>query len=88
MPPGWSRVRRECLLDAGADEHGIGGRCALDGRPGTVADPLEVDHVRPRELFPHLALDPTNLRAIHRSDNRAQGARLKEALRKRRQGIA
>lgn len=44
------------------------GRCALCGSlPGK--DPLHVDHIKPRSLFPALALDPANLQVLCRDCN-------------------
>jgi 5-methylcytosine-specific restriction endonuclease McrA len=85
MPPGWARIRRPILRAAGADERGIGGTCAVCRRPGIPGNPLEVDHIRPRALGG--TDDESNLRAVHRSHNRGDGARLKERMRQRREGL-
>ncbi|MGH2376207.1 MAG: HNH endonuclease signature motif containing protein [bacterium] len=47
--------------------------CAVDGRPGTAADPLQLDHILPLSLGG--TDDPWNLRAIHRSENISRGGR-------------
>lgn len=68
------RIGTLALLEAGADEHGIGGVCAICGGPGTEADPLERGHIVPRSRGG--ANVPENYRAEHASHQRREGARL------------
>ena len=54
--------------------------CWLCGQPIDYAAPandpdaLEIDHVKSRKRFPHLALDRNNLRPSHHRCNRGKGA--------------
>lgn len=66
------RLRLEVLLDAGATERGIGGRCAMCGRAGTVDDPLTADHVIARVDGGQNVIE--NYRAVCRSFNSSRGA--------------
>jgi hypothetical protein len=55
--PEWRAVRYSALRASN-------GRCVLCGAPAAVGAPLHVDHIKPRSLFPDLALDPTNLQVL------------------------
>jgi 5-methylcytosine-specific restriction endonuclease McrA len=46
-----------------------GGKCQCCGQRPAPDNPLQVDHIRPRSLFPHLALDPDNLQVLCRDCN-------------------
>lgn len=54
--------------------------CVLDGRPGTLDDPLEVDHILP--VARGGTSDPSNLRVIHRSENRRLGGNVRRFRKK------
>lgn len=41
--------------------------------PPQAPEAFEADHYHPRATHPHLALDPTNLRASHSACNRSRG---------------
>lgn len=62
----WRRVRMEALKKYGP-------RCQCCG--ATPADGLKmhVDHIKPRRLFPHLALDVTNLQILCAECNHGKG---------------
>lgn len=68
------RNRARLLRSVGADSSGIGGTCALCGRPGVVGNPLTADHITPRRLGG--SDDLGNLRAVHRNENARMGASL------------
>ena len=61
----WLALRYEALRNA----HG---RCCLCGASG-VAARLEVDHIKPKSIFPELALDPSNLQVLCRDCNQGKG---------------
>ena len=63
-------LRAQALVDAGADERGIGGTCWLCGGTGTLDDPLTGDHVVPRSRGGTNIRE--NYRAAHRSCNSAR----------------
>jgi 5-methylcytosine-specific restriction endonuclease McrA len=53
----WKRVRYTALKKND-------GRCQCCGRRPSNGNPLHVDHIKPRSLFPALALAPTNLQVL------------------------
>lgn len=69
----WIRMRAEVLARSQV--------CWLCGYTIDIALPrthrmsATVDHVIPRAVAPHLALDPSNLRPAHRACNSAKGKR-------------
>ncbi len=64
----WEQVRYDVLVRDGF-------RCVLCGSSGESVQ-LHVDHVKPRSKFPHLELEPSNLRTTCRSCNLGKGAKL------------
>lgn len=46
-----------------------GNRCECCGNSWSPGNPLQVDHIKPRSLFPSLALDPSNLQILCRDCN-------------------
>lgn len=62
----WKRLRREMIQP--------GTLCAWCGRPGTLDDPLELDHRLP--WIRGGTDDVSNVAPVHRSANRAKGGRL------------
>lgn len=75
--------RKQVLAEAGCvPGTGIGGRCALDGRPGTPDDPLQADHIVPVALGGKD--EPGNYRAVHRSENIANGVKVRKEIARRR----
>lgn len=57
----WRKARYQALRNSN-------GRCTLCGAPpGRYS--LHVDHIKPRSLYPLLALDPTNLQVLCRDCN-------------------
>jgi HNH endonuclease len=74
------------------------GHCSLCGCRGTPSNPLQVDHVKPRSKFPHLALAESNLQVLCKSCNRGKSnkddtnwsfkpSRELEAVMKRKTGV-
>lgn len=53
----WRRVRMEALVKHGA----VCQCCGASRKTGAV---IHVDHIKPRKLFPHLALDIDNLQVL------------------------
>lgn len=45
------------------------GACQLCGSRGSATSPLQVDHIKPRSKFPHLALTESNLQVLCRDCN-------------------
>lgn len=45
------------------------GACQLCGARGSATSPLQVDHIKPRSKFPHLALTESNLQVLCRDCN-------------------
>ena len=45
------------------------------GHRGTQDNPLQVDHIKPRSKFPHLALEISNLQVLCRDCNLGKGNR-------------
>jgi 5-methylcytosine-specific restriction endonuclease McrA len=58
----WLRLRYEAILRHGAS-------CQCCGQRRSPRNPLQVDHIKPRSLFPWLALDPDNLQVLCRDCN-------------------
>jgi len=50
------------------------GCCLCCGQRGNPANPLQVDHIKPRSKFPHLALVESNLQVLCRDCNLGKGA--------------
>jgi len=46
-----------------------GNQCECCGRSWSVGNPLQVDHIHPRSLYPHLALEEENLQILCRECN-------------------
>lgn len=63
---GWLRLRYAVLR-----KHG--GHCLCCGERGTSANPLQVDHIKPRSKYPELELDPNNLQILCKKCNRGKG---------------
>ena len=64
--PAWAKVRYEVLVKAE-------GRCGCCGRSAQDGVVLNVDHIKPRKLYPELALDPTNLQVLCGLCNKGKG---------------
>lgn len=62
----WKRVRYEALRRSSA-------RCQCCGVPGSQTQ-LHVDHIKPRSLFPQLALELSNLQVLCGDCNFGKGA--------------
>jgi hypothetical protein len=62
----WRRVRMVVLKRDGA-------RCACCGATPTDGVRMHVDHIKPRKLFPELALDPANLQVLCEVCNHGKG---------------
>ena len=64
----WRRVRMEVLVERGA-------RCECCGAVPQKGNDvvLNVDHIKPRRLFPHLALGKTNLQVLCGPCNHGKG---------------
>lgn len=54
---GWRRIRYSALKESN-------GKCACCGAEAKNGAILHVDHIKPRSLFPELALDPNNLQVL------------------------
>jgi 5-methylcytosine-specific restriction endonuclease McrA len=63
----WIKLRYRTLMARG-------NHCECCGRSWTIGNPLQVDHIKPRSKFPHLALDPNNLQVMCRECNLGKGA--------------
>jgi hypothetical protein len=50
------------------------GCCLCCGNRGNPDNPLQVDHIKPRSKFPHLALSESNLQVLCRDCNLGKGA--------------
>ena len=64
--PAWLELRYDALKRAG-------GYCECCGAAPTPAKPLHVDHIKPRKLFPQLALDVDNLQILCGECNHGKG---------------
>jgi hypothetical protein len=62
----WRKVRMEVLKKHGA-------RCQCCGASPKEGIVLNVDHIKPRKLFPHLALDINNLQVLCAECNHGKG---------------
>ena len=62
----WRRVRMIVLKRDGA-------KCACCGATRQDGVRLHVDHIKPRKLFPQLALDPSNLQVLCEECNHGKG---------------
>lgn len=58
----WRRLRYEVLSSRGNN-------CECCGHSWSVGNPLQVDHIKPKSLFPRLALERTNLQILCRECN-------------------
>lgn len=58
----WIKLRYQTLT-----KHG--NNCGCCGRSWNVGNPLQVDHIKPRSIFPDLALEPSNLQVLCRECN-------------------
>lgn len=61
----WAALRYETIRDRGA-------RCECCGATPAQGAQLAVDHIKPRSLYPELALDPDNLQVLCRTCNRGK----------------
>jgi hypothetical protein len=71
----WRKLRLEALRRYGTN-------CAKCGRPDSPKYPINVDHIKPRKYFPHLALDIENLQPLCPPCNEEKGNKNKEDYRK------
>lgn len=62
----WRKVRMEALKKYGA-------RCQCCGATPVHGAVMNVDHIMPRKLFPHLALDLNNLQVLCHDCNHGKG---------------
>ena len=62
----WRRLRFSILKRDGA-------RCACCGATPADGAVMNVDHIKPRKKFPHLALDPSNLQVLCHECNHGKG---------------
>lgn len=62
----WRRVRMQALKRHGA-------RCQCCGATPATGAVMNVDHIKPRKLFPHLALDVENLQVLCHECNHGKG---------------
>lgn len=62
----WRKVRMVALVRDGA-------RCACCGATPRDGAQMNVDHIKPRRLFPDLALDPNNLQVLCHECNHGKG---------------
>jgi 5-methylcytosine-specific restriction endonuclease McrA len=63
----WIKIRYQALKRAG-------GICQCCGDTPTKDNPLQVDHIKSRWQYPHLALDITNLQVLRKRCNMGKGA--------------
>lgn len=66
--PEWLRLRYAVLKKHGAC-------CQCCGQRATANNPIQVDHIKPRSIFPGLALDINNLQVLCRSCNMGKSNR-------------
>lgn len=52
-----------------------GGRCQLCGRSAADGSVMNVDHIKPRHKYPHLAMDESNLQVLCATCNAGKGGR-------------
>jgi hypothetical protein len=62
----WRKVRLIVLKRDGA-------KCACCGATPNTGAVMNVDHIKPRKHFPHLALDPNNLQVLCHECNHGKG---------------
>ena len=62
----WRRVRMEALKKYGA-------KCQCCGATPAHGAVMNVDHIKPRKIFPHLALDINNLQILCHECNHGKG---------------
>lgn len=62
----WRRLRMQALRKYGA-------RCQCCGASPQTGAVMNVDHIKPRKLFPHLALDLDNLQVLCHECNHGKG---------------
>lgn len=62
----WRKVRLIALKRDGS-------RCACCGATPATGAVMNVDHIKPRKLFPELALDPDNLQVLCHECNHGKG---------------
>lgn len=62
----WRALRLVALDRYGTD-------CAKCSRPDSLKFPVNVDHIKPRKYFPHLALDIENLQPLCHPCNKEKG---------------
>ena len=62
----WRRLRMEALKKHGA-------KCQCCGATPQTGAVMNVDHIKPRRLFPHLALDLDNLQVLCHECNHGKG---------------
>lgn len=62
----WRRLRMEVLIEQGR-------RCACCGATPTDGAVMHVDHIKPRRLFPELALEKSNLQVLCGECNHGKG---------------
>lgn len=62
----WRRARMKALKRYGA-------RCQCCGASPMTGAVMNVDHIKPRKLFPHLALSPDNLQVLCHECNHGKG---------------
>jgi hypothetical protein len=62
----WRRARLAALKLHGA-------KCQCCGATPADGAKMNVDHIKPRKIFPHLALDPTNLQVLCHECNHGKG---------------
>ena len=76
-----SRAGRQLRAEVAAAYRAANAPCWLCGQPidydAPAHDPnaLDIDHVKARKPYPHLALDRSNLRPSHCRCNRSRGVR-------------
>lgn len=61
----WIKLRYRTLVARG-------NRCECDGREWSIGNPLQVDHIKPISLYPHLALEQDNLQVLCRDCNKGK----------------
>lgn len=62
----WRKLRMEALIKYGR-------KCACCGATPTTGAVMNVDHIKPRKLFPRLAMDITNLQVLCHECNHGKG---------------
>lgn len=62
----WRRLRYLAIRESA-------GRCQCCGTRPSAINPLQADHIKPRSLYPWLALDPDNIQILCRDCNLGKG---------------